>query len=216
MPISLLVLSRVGALPECGVIHRARGVIVIRHFILFDFLFSSFFVQSSDSECYEGWAGFISKRHGSPTVLQSLQIGAVFMSIRQSTSVQAVVRMVLVVVTRESTFFFCSLTLCLSLFQSLSGQSDSWDKGCRADFAQKGHGTPLLLHVLQVDIIVVLVVVFILGLAVVGVALVVVATVALAEGNGAHRFAGLFALGGVNLLMSSLLVLYFSFLWGLS
>ena len=73
------------------------------------------------------------------------------------------------------------------------------------DFTQNGHGSPHLLHVLQVDVIVWLVVMFILGLAVVGMVLVVVVTVALAKGNGTHKFTGLFALGGANLLTSSFL-----------
>ena len=68
-------------------------------------------------------------------VLQSLQIGAVSVSNRQSTSVQAAVVMVLVVAARKSTFSFFSLALCLLPSQSLSDQSDSWVEGCRADFA---------------------------------------------------------------------------------
>ena len=139
--------------------------------------------------------------------MQSFQIGAVSVSSRQVTSVWAAMMTVLVVVARESTFFFCSPTLCLALSQSSSDQPDSWGEGSGVDFAQNGHGSPRLLHVLHVDVIVGLVVVFILGLAVVGVALVVVATVALAEGNRAHRFTGLFALGGAYLLTLSFLTL---------
>ena len=106
-----------------------------------------------------------------------MQIGTVSVSSRQSTPVWAVVVMVLVAAARESTFFFCSLALCLSQSQSLSDQSDSWGEECRADFVWNGHGSPHLLHVLQVDVIVGLGVVFIL---------VVVATVALAEGKEAY------------------------------
>ena len=123
--------------------------------------------------------------------------------------------MVVVVVAAvrlESAFFFCSLTICLSPTQS-SDQSDSWGEGCRAHFAQNGYGGPHLLHVLQVNGIVGLVVVFTLGLAVIGIVLVVVVTVALAEDNGAHKFAGLFALGGANLLTFNFLTLDLPFFY---
>ena len=107
----------------------------------------------------------------------------------------------------ESAFFFCTLTLCLSPSQS---SLDSWGEGCRVDFTQNGHGSPHLLLVLQVDVIAELVVMYILGLAVVGMVLVVVVTVTLAEGNRAHKFTGLLALGGANLIASSFLTLDFS------
>ena len=117
------------------------------------------------------------------------------------------VTVLVAVASSESTFFFCSLFLCLSLSQSWSDQSDSWGEECGADFSQNGHGSPHLLHFQQVDVIVELVVVFILGLAVVGMVLVAVVTVALAKGNRAHKFAGLFVFGGANLLTSSFLTL---------
>ena len=79
----------------------------------------------------------------------------------------------------------------------------------QADWAQKGQGSPLLLHILQVDAIMVVV------SATVGPAMLVVVMVLvlmdLVEGNRASRFAGLFALGGMNLAMSSLPILDFTF-----
>ena len=74
-------------------------------------------------------------------------------------------------------------------------------KGYGANWAQKGQGSPHLLHILQVDGIFG-VVMAILGLAIL--VMVVVAVVAdLVNGNGAHRFAGLFAFGGAKCPMSN-------------
>ena len=81
------------------------------------------------------------------------------------------------------------------------------------DFTQNGHGGPHLLHVLQVDGIRGLVVVFILVMAVTGVALVVVVIVVLTEGNGTHKFTGLFACGGAKLFASSFLALGLPFFY---
>ena len=71
------------------------------------------------------------------------------------------------------------------------------------------------MHVWQVDAIIGLVVVSILGLVVLVIVLVVRIDVALVVGNWAHRFDSLFALGGANMLMSSLLFLDFPFSWEL-
>ena len=63
------------------------------------------------------------------------------------------------------------------------------------------------MHVLQVDAIMV-VVSATLGPAIL-VVVVVLVSMDLVEGNGAHKFAGLFALGRGNLAKSSLLILEF-------
>ena len=64
------------------------------------------------------------------------------------------------------------------------------------DWAQKGQGSPHLSHILQVDDIVGFAMA-ILELAVL-VMVVMVVVVDLEDGNGAQRFAGIYALGGAK------------------
>ena len=73
----------------------------------------------------------------------------------------------------------------------------------------KGAWQSQSLHILLVDAIVV-VVPATLGSAIL-VVVVVLVSMDLVEGNGTHRFAGLFALDGASLDMSSLLILDFLF-----